>query len=118
VPPAAATAKRVDKPPPHKEPPKIEKPAYLQIESVLSNAPGDQQRVEYDARQIQEYLRQQGVATVLRWVNDRANIIVYSSEGYPEGEAAAADRRAFQKRIEDLGRQYSKMGGNYSFIGC
>lgn len=109
---AAARPDRTDRAPRQADEPRG-KPRYLRIESIKAVGAKAMANAMRDAENVQAFLKQNGVETVLQKVNN--GVIILSAEGFPDGAASAADREAFLRRVKELGGLYRKQGGRYLF---
>ena len=107
----AAVAKPAPAPPPSGPAP--ETLNYLQIESfnVTRYRSGDQLKEDVDA--VRAFLDQRGVKTTARRLGN--GYALFSEQGFPPGSQHEAQRAAFRKQVEDLGKEYRRSGGLYEF---
>ena len=107
----AAVAKPAPAPPPSGPAP--ETLNYLQIESfnVTRYRSGDQLKEDLDA--VRAFLDQRGVKTTARRLGN--GYVLFSERGFPPGSQHEAQRAAFRKQVEDLGKEYRRSGGLYEF---
>lgn len=103
----------VEPPAPQAAPP-IENLNYLQIESFGVTRTRSSEQLKDDVASVRKFLAERGIRTIARRLNS-GGYLLFSEQGLPTGAKGEADRQAFKKRIEDLGREYRKSGGLYEF---
>jgi hypothetical protein len=94
-----------------------EKLNYLQIESFQVTRDRSSERLRQDLAEVQAFLAERGVETFARRLPGRGYVL-FSQQGLPLSQDYKARREAFRKRIEGLGKEYRRSGGQYEFKGC
>lgn len=89
---------------------------YLQIESFRVTRERDSEQLARDVADAREFLLQRGIRTFARRKSN--GFVLFAEQGYPSSKEHAASREAFRRKIESLGLEYRKQGGQYQFKGC
>lgn len=89
---------------------------YLQIESFRVTRERDSEQLARDVADAREFLLQRGIRTFARRKSN--GFVLFAEQGHPPSKEHAASREAFRRKIESLGLEYRKQGGQYQFKGC
>ncbi len=89
---------------------------YLQIESFLVTRDRSGDQLARDVAETRDFLLKQGIRTFAR---KRSNgYVLFAEEGLPPGKEHRPQRDALIRKIQSLGAEYRKLGGQYQFKGC
>jgi hypothetical protein len=89
---------------------------YLQIESFLITRERSGDMVVKDLEAVRQFLGERGIKTIARRHSN--GYVLYSAQGFPPDRESAKQRETFRKRIEALGQEFRRSGGQYEFKGC
>jgi len=89
---------------------------FLQIESFLITRERSGDVVVKDLEDVRRFLEERGIKTVARRHSN--GYVLYSAQGFLPDRENAKQRETFRKRIEALGQEYRRSGGQYEFKGC
>ena len=89
---------------------------YLQIDSFLRTRYHPDSEVREHLRDVRKFLAERNIQTVAR--RRSSGYVLFSETGFRMGSEFEGQREAFKKRIRELGQEYSRAGGRYSFKGC
>lgn len=89
---------------------------YLQIESFLITRERSGDVVLKDLEDVRSFLKARGIQTIARRHSN--GYVLYGTQGFSPDRDTARQREAFKKRIEALGQEYRRSGGQYEFKGC
>lgn len=89
---------------------------HLQIESFLITRERSGDVVVSDLEDARRFLEERGVKTIARRHSN--GYVLYSEQGFSLDRESAKQREAFRRRIEALGQEYRRSGGQYEFKGC
>lgn len=86
---------------------------YLQIESFRITRDRSSEQLREDVATAKAFLATRGVKTFARRLSN--GYVLFGEQGFPPGPEYEAQRAAFRKKIDDLGKEYRAAGGDYRF---
>lgn len=116
--PAAAKANRPAKVSPGaaSATPGAKKLNYLEIQYFRITVEMSSEDLRRDLDDVRRFLSEHGIATFAR--RHPKGFVLYAAKGFPLSSNYRAQRDAFRRRVEQLGRTYRRSGGRYEFKGC
>lgn len=89
---------------------------HLQIDSFLVTRYHPDSEVQEHLRDVRKFLAERNIQTEAR--QRSSGYVLFSRTGFRTGSEFEGQREAFKSKIRELGLEYSRAGGRYSFKGC